>query len=127
LPGQTPEEIRTAVEAALEGIEHEFEFLEEEGGTASPSESPLWDAIDAFVGTIEPGAMAVPTISTGFTDSHFLREALGCVAYGFSPLRADPIAAAALVHSADERITKDDLALGVDCYMQVARDIGGLG
>ena len=49
--------------------------------------------------------MAVPTISTGFTDSHFLREALGCVAYGFSPLRADPIAAAALVHSADERIS----------------------
>ena len=127
LPGQRPEEIRTAVEAALEGIEHEFEFLEEEGGTASPSESPLWDAIDAFVGTIEPGAMAVPTISTGFTDSHFLREALGSVAYGFSPLRADPIAAAALVHSADERISKDDLALGVDCYMQVARDIGGLG
>jgi acetylornithine deacetylase/succinyl-diaminopimelate desuccinylase-like protein len=126
LPGQAPDEIRTAVEAALEGIDHDFEFLEQEGGTASPMESPLWDAIDAFVSTIEPNAMAVPTISTGFTDSHFLREALGCVAYGFSPLRADPIAAAALVHSADERISKDDLALGVDCYMQVARDIGAL-
>ncbi|HEU0194778.1 MAG TPA: M20/M25/M40 family metallo-hydrolase [Gaiellales bacterium] len=126
VPGQSPEEIRTAVETALEGIEHDFEFLEQEGGTASPSESPLWDALDAFVGTIEPDAVAVPTISTGFTDSHFLREALGCVAYGFSPLRADPLASAALVHSADERISKDDLALGVECYMQVARDIGAL-
>ena len=46
-----------------------------------------------------------PLIPPGFTDSHFLREAFGTVAYGFFPMRTmDPELAARLIHSADERI-----------------------
>ena len=58
-----------------------------------------------------PGAVICP----GFTDSHWLREAFGTVAYGFFPLKAmDGELASRLVHSADERIPVDDLELGVD-------------
>ena len=51
----------------------------------------------------------------GFTDSHYLRQAFGTVAYGFFPIRLmDTEQATKLVHSANERIPVDDLELGVD-------------
>ena len=35
----------------------------------------------------EPEAAVAPICVAGFTDSHWLREAFGTVAYGFFPLR----------------------------------------
>ena len=67
------------------------------------------------IGAIEPGARLAPFCVAGFTDSHWLREAFGTVAYGFFPLRDDELELAArLIHSADERIPVDDLELGVE-------------
>ena len=40
-----------------------------------------------WVEELEPGALFVPEVSTGFTDAHYLREAFGTIAYGFFPLR----------------------------------------
>ena len=49
------------------------------------------------------------------------RSAFGTTAYGFFPLRAmEPHDAARLVHSADERISVDDLDAGVDLFRHVA-------
>ena len=77
-------------------------------------ESPLWDAVASFVEELEPGAPPAPLMVAGFTDSHWLREAFGTVAYGFFPMRTmDPELAARLIHSADERAHVDDLELGV--------------
>ena len=60
----------------------------------------------------------------GFTDSHWLRDAFGTVAYGFFPLRTMPAeVAAALIHSADERVPVDDLELGVDWLRHAARTV----
>jgi acetylornithine deacetylase/succinyl-diaminopimelate desuccinylase-like protein len=126
LPGQTHDEVRAAVTAALDGIPHELRFIEDAGGTSSPVDTPLYRVIEACVDEIEPGAAAVPTISPGFTDSHFHREAFGSVAYGFMPLRTDPALLGPLVHSADERILKDDLELGVHTFLALARAVGEL-
>ena len=46
------------------------------------------DAIESFVEAEEPGAALAPIVLAGFTDSHFLREAFGTIAYGFFPMRA---------------------------------------
>jgi acetylornithine deacetylase/succinyl-diaminopimelate desuccinylase-like protein len=63
----------------------------------------------------------VPLACAGFTDSHWLREAFGTVAYGFFPMRTMPAeTAATLIHSADERIPVDDLELGVDWFRYAA-------
>ena len=76
------------------------------------------------MGGIEPGAQLLPLCNAGFTDSHYLREAFGTVAYGFFPLRAmDADLAARLVHSADERVPVDDLELGVELLRRVARTL----
>ena len=75
---------------------------------------------------IEPGARAVPICTAGFTDSHWLREAFGTVAYGFFPARAmPPEVAAQLIHSADERVPVDDLELGLDWLRFAARAVCG--
>ena len=102
--------------------EYELEFLERWGGTRSPMETPLWRAIEGWVDGIEPGAKLAPVCCAGFTDSHWLRDAFGTVAYGFFPMRAmDPELAARLIHSADERVHVDDLELGVEFLRELAR------
>jgi acetylornithine deacetylase/succinyl-diaminopimelate desuccinylase-like protein len=54
-----------------------------------------------------------------------MRTAFGTVCYGFFPMRAmDSEVAAALIHSADERIPVDDLELGTRFLMHVARTLG---
>jgi acetylornithine deacetylase/succinyl-diaminopimelate desuccinylase-like protein len=81
----------------------------------------LWDAVASSVAEIEPTAQAVPICTAGFTDSHWLREAFGTVAYGFFPARAMPAEVIAqLIHSADERVPVDDLELGVEWLRHAA-------
>ena len=114
LPDQTQAEAEPIVRSVLGEGDYDFEWVDGRGGTRSPMQTPLWDAIESFVAEAEPGATVVPLCVAGFTDSHWLREAFGTVAYGFFPMRTmDPQVAARLVHSADERVAVDDLALGV--------------
>ena len=113
--------------AALAGLEYEFEFIERDGGSISPTDTPLYAAIEDFLPQIEPGTTAAPVIGSGFTDSHWMRQSFGSVAYGFMPARTDPFAAGALVHSADERIPHDDLELAVRFFVHLCRAIGGEG
>jgi acetylornithine deacetylase/succinyl-diaminopimelate desuccinylase-like protein len=64
---------------------------------------------------------------SGFTDSHWLRDAFGTVAYGFFPMRTmEPELAARLIHSADERIEVEDLELGVRFLRHAAVEVGAL-
>jgi acetylornithine deacetylase/succinyl-diaminopimelate desuccinylase-like protein len=127
LPGQTPSQAEAVIRATLGDGDYELTWIEHHGGTRSPAESPLWDAVASFVREIEPEAATAPICVPGFTDSHWLREAFGTVAYGFFPMRTmDPELAALLVHSADERIHVDDLALGVEFFRHAARFVGAL-
>jgi acetylornithine deacetylase/succinyl-diaminopimelate desuccinylase-like protein len=125
LPGMSQAELERAVRSALSGLEYEFEFVEKDGGTISPVGTDLYAALERYIGDLEPGAVAAPLVSAGFTDSHWMREAFGSVAYGFMPSRMDPALAGVLIHSADERAAKDDLELAATCFMRLAREIGG--
>ena len=126
LPGQTQDEVEPLLRAVLGDGDYEFEWIEARGGTRSPLDTPLWDAVESFVAEIEPEAAVLPVSVAGFTDSHWLREAFGTVAYGFCPMRAmDPQLAARLIHSADERIAVDDLELAVQCFRHVAVEVTG--
>ncbi len=126
LPGQPQAEVEPELRAVLGEGDYDFEWIEGRGGTRSPLETPLWEAVSQFVHEIEPGAVPVPVACAGFTDSHWLREAFGTVAYGFFPSRfMDMQLAARLIHSADERIRLDDLELGLQCFRHVARTVCG--
>ena len=125
LPGHSQSEVEAKVATLLENAEYDFEWIEGQGGTRSPVDSPLWGVIESFVAEIEPDAKTVPLLLSGFTDSHWVREAFGTVAYGFFPMRAmDSEVAARLIHSADERIELDDLELGVRFLRHAAESVG---
>jgi acetylornithine deacetylase/succinyl-diaminopimelate desuccinylase-like protein len=124
LPGETPAEAEQAIRECLGDGEYELENFERQGGTRSPVGGPLWDAVSGFVDADEPGAVTAPICVAGFTDSHWVRDAFGTVAYGFFPARALlPEVAARLVHSADERVPVSDLELGVRFLRHVARTV----
>jgi acetylornithine deacetylase/succinyl-diaminopimelate desuccinylase-like protein len=128
LPGQHPEYVDPLVRAVLgSDVEYELEWLEAEGGSRSELDTPLWAAIEGFVGGLEEGAKAAPLCGAGFTDSHWLREAFGTVAYGFFPVTGElpPEVAASLIHSADERVPVSDLELGVRWLRHAAHAVLG--
>ena len=128
LPGQHPEHVEPMIRAVLGGdVDYELEWIEARGGTRSSLDTPLWRALEEWVAEAEPGASAVPLACVGFTDSHWLREAFGTVAYGFFPSTGElpPEIAASLIHSADERIPVSDLELGVSWLRHAARSILG--
>jgi acetylornithine deacetylase/succinyl-diaminopimelate desuccinylase-like protein len=125
LPGQTQAEAGQIMRDLLGEGDYELDWIEGRGGTRSPMEGPLWDAIGSWVAETEPGATVAPICLAGFTDSHWLRDAFGTVAYGFFPMRhMDPQVATRLVHSADERVRVDDLELGVEFLRYAARAMG---
>jgi len=122
LPETTTAEQHAIVRTVLGDGDYELESLEAHGGTRSPIETPLWDAVSGWIAEVEPEARPAPICVAGFTDSHWFREAFGTVAYGFFPLRAmDAELAARLIHSADERIPVEDLELAVSFLRYAAQ------
>src|SRR5439155_15641168 len=75
LPGQTQDEAEKVLGAVLGKGEYDFEWIEGQGGTRSPLETPLWQTIESFVAAEEPAARDAPVCLAGFTDSHWVREA----------------------------------------------------
>jgi acetylornithine deacetylase/succinyl-diaminopimelate desuccinylase-like protein len=126
-PGLPPAEVEPLIRAAIgpDAADYELEWIERDGGTCSPIDTPLWAGLQDWVEELEPGARLAPLVCAGFTDSHWMRDAFGTVAYGFFPMRVmQPELAARLIHSADERIPVDDLELGVHALRAAAASVG---
>jgi acetylornithine deacetylase/succinyl-diaminopimelate desuccinylase-like protein len=100
----------------------EVDFDEQVVGNRSPIETPLMSHIRDFVSREEPGAAIAPVVLPGFSDSRWFRAAFpDCVAYGFFPQREmDLFEAAPLVHSADERVPVEDIALAARFFADLA-------
>jgi acetylornithine deacetylase/succinyl-diaminopimelate desuccinylase-like protein len=126
LPGQSPDEAEAALRACLGDGDYELVNLSRSGGTRSAIGGPLWDAAESFVAAEEPGAALAPVCVAGFTDSHWVRDAFGTVAYGFFPARAmEPEVSARLIHSANERVPVADVELGLRFLLHAARTVCG--
>jgi acetylornithine deacetylase/succinyl-diaminopimelate desuccinylase-like protein len=129
LPGMGPADLEDELRRALgDDLPYEIEFLEEPtGGTIAPVDTPLFEVCQRFLDAHDPGAVLLPVLSTGFTDSHFLRKTFGTVAYGFWPSRHTPIEVLhSGVHNRDERIHIDDLGYAIRFHLEACRAIGSL-
>jgi acetylornithine deacetylase/succinyl-diaminopimelate desuccinylase-like protein len=124
LPGQTLADAEALIRGVLGEGDYDFSWIESKGGTRSPLDTPLWRAVESFVAAADPGAGVAPVATAGFTDSHWLRQAFGTVAYGFFPSRTLPLElAVSLIHSANERVPVDDLELGLGFLRHAAREL----
>ena len=80
----------------------------------TPPGDPLFDVLAAVVADHHPGAVAVPTVTPGFTDAKFWSQ-LGAACYGFAPVRLEPSDPdfAAMFHGDDERVPVAGLQAGL--------------
>jgi acetylornithine deacetylase/succinyl-diaminopimelate desuccinylase-like protein len=126
-PGLGLDTVKRRIEEVLGTDGYRLEFTEQVVGNQSPVDSPLMDALRAWLAEEDPEAELVPTILPGFTDSRTFRDAFPeCVAYGFFPHRHQTLYETwPLVHAADERIDVRDLAWATRCYTDVARRLLG--
>jgi acetylornithine deacetylase/succinyl-diaminopimelate desuccinylase-like protein len=129
LPGDSEASLLQELDRALgDDVPHEVEIVDGlTGGSISPADTPLFAFCREFFAANDPGAVVVPTILNGYTDSHPLREAFGTVAYGVWPVRRTPYeVVAAGVHGADERIHVDDLGYAARFHIEACRAVGTL-
>ncbi len=128
-PGLGEEAARRRIDQVLGdvGDEMEIDFTETVIGNQSPPESRMMDAIERWLGDVDPEGEAVPVLLPGFSDSKWFRDAFpDCVAYGFFPQRHMTLfEAAPLVHNADERIDVRDLGFAAGFYADIARELVG--
>lgn len=112
LPGQDESDIRAHLEGAIgDGIQWDMELLEPlEGGFESPIDTGLFRICEEYLEERLPGATLMPTVTAGFTDSHWVRRARGTVAYGFAPVFETGVRDyLESMHGADEKIRIADL------------------
>lgn len=124
LPDVTREDVEGLIREALgdliEHIEIEGDWFGE--STASPLDTPLFDALGSAARRAYPSAELLPMLGVGGTDGRFYRRR-GIPAYGFGVLseRWDYGTFRRLFHGNDERIDLDSIALTVDALDHAVR------
>jgi acetylornithine deacetylase/succinyl-diaminopimelate desuccinylase-like protein len=127
LPGTTEDEVLASLSSLLgDDLPYEIEMTQPlTGGSVSAVDSPLFEACRRFVARHDPGTTVVPVLCPSFTDSHYLREAFGTVAYGFWPVRSTPYEVMyGGLHGQDERVHVDDLGYATLFHIETCLAIG---
>ena len=123
LPGQSVTEAMAIIKDLLKdvGLEKlEFETIQANEPSESPSDTALYRQIVDVLKEFEPDCSVAPEMLTGGTDSRFFRK-MGAVCYGFQPMRVDMPYGEILkgTHGVDERISVDNLVFGTSVLYNV--------
>ncbi len=120
LPGDSCADFAAQVRAAL-GPEVDLEVRLAFDAAESPLRSPLMTAIENVAAAHEPRGIAIPRVIAGFTDAHWFRQ-LGITSYGFVPRRLRSQETRG-VHGPNERISLDNLTLGVETLLEILEEL----
>jgi acetylornithine deacetylase/succinyl-diaminopimelate desuccinylase-like protein len=118
LPGVKPDEFLNEMKARINDPRVEIERINTPvDAGASPSDTPLFNAIRTAILKQHPSAVVTPMFVPFGTDSVHLRKR-GVVAYGFTPMVLDQ-ATAATMHSDRERIPLAEFRTGIHIFYDV--------
>lgn len=117
LPDQDQETFRAQIAAIINDPGIRFEQILAFSPAVTPAEGPLFEAISHVVARRHRKAAIVPSVSTGFTDSHFFRDQ-GIASYGFSGFLVPPEDFSG-VHGNNERISVDALVEGTELLIDL--------
>jgi acetylornithine deacetylase/succinyl-diaminopimelate desuccinylase-like protein len=126
LPGQRAADIDKMLADALGELTPHVEItpFDANESTASPPDTPLWDALGRASSRLVEGSALVPFLTVGATDARFFRRA-GSVAYGFGlfsrKLSFDDYAS--MFHGNDERVDIDSLVLSTRLWEILADEL----
>jgi acetylornithine deacetylase/succinyl-diaminopimelate desuccinylase-like protein len=126
LPGDGEAEVRAMLDEALGDLAAKVELVAsvDDPSTASPIDTPLWDAIGRVTKTFYEGSQIVPFMTVGATDARFFRR-LGTTSYGFGLFSTDLSFEdyGAMFHGDDERIDVTSLKLSTDMWQALSKDL----
>ena len=121
LPDRPAEEFIADLTALVEGTGVEVSVIMAFTPAISSTNSRLFSAIENVTRELYPNSRVMPSVSTGFTDSHFTRD-LGIVSYGFDPIITKPGEPTG-VHGNDERIPVAAFRRGVTDMISIIRNV----
>jgi len=124
LPGQSCQQLTQRVHEAVADPGISVEVLLSFETRSSPDDTPLYAAIEAVAAESDPPAHTVPSVTIGFTDSHYFRDH-GVVAYGFTPrsMRREDSSG---MHGHDERADLESLANAVTTLIEILEELDRL-
>ncbi len=125
LPGQSKDSFLEELKSILKGIDKlQFSSIQADEANESPLDTPLFELITKTLKDFVPGCSVVPFMTTGATDSRYLRLE-DSVCYGFQPVKADlPLNEfLKLEHGIDERRSVDNLVFGVSVLYQIVSEL----
>lgn len=122
LPDTDAAQFRRWLETTIADERVQVEVMETSTPTAiSPIASPFFDAVRNALARHVPDAIAFPLLVPGATDSRYFR-AHRIPAYGFSPFVLE-LRELDRVHGIDERISIENLTLGIQVACDVIREL----
>jgi acetylornithine deacetylase/succinyl-diaminopimelate desuccinylase-like protein len=123
VPGYDPDKFVGDMIDVINDDRIKIERVFQSSTPASPTNTELWDVMAREARNLVEDALILPGVSTGFTDSRVFRRK-GMTAYGFSPFLSGP-SEAGRVHGHDERLSIDNLHLGIQIMHATVRGICG--
>jgi acetylornithine deacetylase/succinyl-diaminopimelate desuccinylase-like protein len=122
LPGTDAKDFMNRIRALLNDDRITIDtFQAPDAPPPSPTSGEMWDAIGRVVAADFPGTYVVPWMTSGGTDSRFLREK-GVPAYGFIPIVLTP-GEERRFHGVDERLSVENLNRGIKATYDLAIDL----
>jgi acetylornithine deacetylase/succinyl-diaminopimelate desuccinylase-like protein len=125
LPGWDRDRVVAMIDDALSDLagDVEVDFHTTDLASTSPTDTPLWHALERVARHSYPGARCVPFLTVGATDARFFRR-LGSVAYGFGLFseRLSFEQYAQMFHGVDERVDVASLGLSAELWDGLVRE-----
>ena len=123
VPGYDPDVFVDSLTKIIDDPRIQIEGVFQSSTPASPMNTELWEIMMREAKNLVEDALILPGVSTGFTDSRVFRRE-GITAYGFSPFLTGP-SEQGRVHGHDERLSIENLHLGMQIMHATVRGICG--
>lgn len=120
IPGADPAPVLDAIRQAVGTNAEVSVILEGEPSPASPIDAPIFGLVSRIFTEEMPGSVAGPSVSTGSSDSRFLR-ARGIPTYGVMPFMVNYYDGGG-VHGPDEKIRARFFSQGVRLMRKIVRE-----
>ncbi|MDE3129278.1 MAG: M20/M25/M40 family metallo-hydrolase, partial [Gemmatimonadota bacterium] len=123
LPDQNVAEFKQELRDALNDPGIQIEQLLGFTPAVSSTDNRLFKTIADVTRAHYPNAAIVPSVSTGFTDSHFFRDR-GIASYGYAPWLI-PVADESGVHGNNERLSIQNIRTGTQMMWEIVSKMVG--
>jgi acetylornithine deacetylase/succinyl-diaminopimelate desuccinylase-like protein len=119
LPDQDPDAFLAEVQSVVADSAIQIETIMRFSPAISSTDSDAYRAIESITKKHFPNSLVLPSVQTGFTDSHFFRD-LGIASYGYAPFLIPP-ADGGGVHGNNERISVENIRRGTAVMVEIVK------